>query len=70
MTAAAVDAVGRGHVWSGDAALARGLVDEFGGLMDAVAEAKRRTGLGEDDCVTLEAVPAEPGLLGQALLKR
>ena len=31
---------------------ARGLVDEFGGLMDAVAEAKRRAGLGEHDRVT------------------
>jgi len=67
LTPAAVDAVGRGHVWSGDAALQRGLVDEFGGLMDAVAEAKRRAGLGENDRVTLEAMPDEPGLLGQLL---
>jgi protease-4 len=66
-TAAEVDAIGRGHIWSGDAALARGLVDEFGGLMDAVAEAKRRAGLGEDDRVTLQETPAEPGLLGQLL---
>src|SRR5207302_10737847 len=62
-----VDAIGRGHVWSGDAALRRGLVDEFGGLMDAVAEAKRRAGLGEFDRVTLDATPDEPGLLGQLL---
>ncbi|MGZ3407169.1 MAG: signal peptide peptidase SppA, partial [Polyangia bacterium] len=62
-----VDAVARGHIWSGDAAIARGLVDEFGGLMDAVAEAKRRAGLGEADRVTLEATPDEPGLLGQLL---
>jgi len=67
MTPAAVDAVGRGHIWSGDAALARGLVDEFGGLMDAIAEAKRRAGLGENDRVALEATPDEPGLLGQLL---
>lgn len=62
-----VDALGRGHIWSGDAALRRGLVDEFGGLMDAVAEAKRRAGLGEHDRVTLDATPDEPGLLGQLL---
>ena len=67
MTQAAVDAVGRGHVWSGDAALKHGLVDEFGGLMDAIAEAKRRAGLDENDRVTLEAVPDQPGLLGQLL---
>ncbi|HSN33434.1 MAG TPA: signal peptide peptidase SppA, partial [Ideonella sp.] len=41
LSPAAVDAIGRGHIWSGDAALERGLIDEFGGLMDAVAEAKR-----------------------------
>ena len=67
MTPAAVDAVGRGHIWSGDAGLARGLVDEFGGLMDAVAEAKRRAGLRDEDRVTLEAVPNEPTILGQLL---
>src|SRR5262249_3559642 len=59
--------IGRGHVWSGDAALNRGLVDEFGGLMDAVAEAKRRAGLRETDRVTLQAMPDEPTLLGQLL---
>ncbi|MCA1663749.1 MAG: S49 family peptidase, partial [Myxococcales bacterium] len=67
MKPADVDAIGRGHIWSGDAALHRGLVDEFGGLMDAVAEAKRRAGLGEHDRVTLDATPDEPGLLGQLL---
>ncbi|MDB4968565.1 MAG: protease, partial [Myxococcales bacterium] len=64
---ASVDAVGRGHVWSGDAALRRGLVDEFGGLMDAVAEAKRRAGLAEGERVALQAAPEEPGLLTQLL---
>ena len=67
MKPADVDAIARGHIWSGDAGLRRGLVDEFGGLMDAVAEAKRRAGLGENDRVTLDATPDEPGLLGQLL---
>ena len=67
LTPAEVDAVGRGHIWSGDAALERGLVDEFGGLMDAIAEAKRRAGLGENERVSLQATPDEPGLLGQIL---
>jgi protease-4 len=62
-----VDVIGRGHIWSGDAALRRGLVDEFGGLMDAVAEAKRRAGLGEHDRISLDATPDEPTLLGQLL---
>ena len=67
MKPADVDAIGRGHIWSGDAALRRGLVDEFGGLMDAVVEAKRRAGLGEHDRVALDATPDEPTLLGQLL---
>jgi protease-4 len=67
LTPAQVDAVGRGHVWSGDAALGRGLVDEFGGLMDAIAEAKRRAGLAEDARVQLEALPDETTLLGELL---
>lgn len=67
LTPAGVDAIGRGHIWSGDAALARGLVDEFGGLMDAIVEAKKRAGLAEDDRVALEAAPDEQTLLGQLL---
>jgi protease-4 len=37
----AVDAVGRGRVWSGRRALSHGLVDEIGGLSDAVQQARR-----------------------------
>lgn len=55
MTKAQVDAVGRGRVFSGEAALAAGLVDELGGLSDAVDWAKRRAGLAGDD-VDLELV--------------
>jgi protease-4 len=61
----AVDALGRGHVWSGRAALARRLVDEFGGLGDALGEAKGRAGLGEETEVDVELLPEEPSLLGQ-----
>lgn len=45
---AQVDAVARGRVWSGADAQKRGLVDQLGGLMDAVAEARRRAGVGSD----------------------
>jgi protease-4 len=37
----AVDAVGRGRVWSGRRALAHGLLDEIGGLSDAIQQARR-----------------------------
>jgi protease-4 len=65
LSTAEVDAIARGRVWSGRAAQARGLVDSFGGFMDAVAEAKRRAGLREDAEVELTLIPDEPSLLGQ-----
>jgi len=43
----AVDEVARGRVWSGAQAKERGLVDEFGGLRTAVADAASRAKLGE-----------------------
>src|SRR5678815_5640334 len=42
-----VDAIGRGHVWSGAQAMPIKLIDKFGGLGDALDEAKRRMGLPE-----------------------
>jgi protease IV len=41
MTTAQVDSIGQGRVWSGLDAKRIGLVDEFGGLNDAVAEAAK-----------------------------
>ncbi|MBB6600363.1 signal peptide peptidase SppA [Luteimonas sp. MC1825] len=46
-TVEAIDAVARGRVWSGAQAKERGLVDEFGGLRTAVADAARRAELGD-----------------------
>jgi protease-4 len=46
---AEVDAVGRGRVWSGAQGRERGLVDDFGGLGDAIANAARRAKLGKPD---------------------
>ncbi|MET0891172.1 MAG: signal peptide peptidase SppA [Stenotrophomonas maltophilia] len=43
----AVDEVARGRVWSGAQAKERGLVDEFGGLKTALADAASRAKLGE-----------------------
>lgn len=48
-TAEAIDRVARGRVWSGAQAVDRGLVDELGGLGDALAEAARLAELEEDD---------------------
>jgi len=44
-----VDEVARGRVWSGAQAKERGLVDQFGGLDDAIAHAAQRAKLGKAD---------------------
>ena len=43
-----IEAVARGRVWTGSDALAIGLVDELGGLRDAVRIARSRAGLRDD----------------------
>ena len=45
----AIDAIARGRVWSGAQAQARGLVDQFGGIEDAIADAAARAKLGKPD---------------------
>ena len=64
-TAAEVDAIGRGHVWTGAQAQPIGLVDEIGGVTDALSYAKRQAGLADDAKVRLLELPRESsGLLG------
>ncbi|MFL6592574.1 MAG: signal peptide peptidase SppA [Luteimonas sp.] len=46
---AEIDAIARGRVWSGAEAKQRGLVDMFGGIEDAVADAAARARLGKPD---------------------
>ncbi|MDE7150326.1 MAG: signal peptide peptidase SppA [Bacteroidales bacterium] len=45
MSTAAVDSIGQGRVWSGTDGLRVGLVDELGGLGDAIAYAAEKAGL-------------------------
>ncbi len=45
MTKSAVDAIGQGRVWAGADALNIGLVDELGGIDEAIAEAAKRANL-------------------------
>ncbi len=60
---AAVDAVGRGHVWTGAQALPIHLVDRFGGLEDVIAEAKQELGLDPGTRVQLYELPDVPSSL-------
>ncbi|MCW2731596.1 MAG: signal peptide peptidase SppA, type [Mycobacterium sp.] len=57
MTVESVDAVARGRVWTGADALARGLVDELGGLRTAIDRAKALAGLDRDAEVKVVALP-------------
>ncbi len=57
MTIAQVDSIGQGRVWSGENAKQIGLVDEFGGLKEAIALAAEIEGLEEYRTVSLPALP-------------
>jgi protease-4 len=57
MSVAEVDAVARGRIWTGADAHERRLVDELGGLRDAVRRAKVLAGLDADGEVSLVGFP-------------
>ena len=61
LTAARVDELGRGHVWTGAQAQGLGLVDRLGGLSAAVDEAARLGGVpvGRDQLPDLALLPVE-----------
>ncbi|WNO55105.1 signal peptide peptidase SppA [Stakelama saccharophila] len=61
MTPARVDEIGQGRVWPGGIARQIGLVDRFGGIHDAIAEAARRAKLDPDKvhAVYLEKEPSK-----------
>ncbi len=59
-SAAEVDAIGQGRVWTGRQALERGLVDGLGGMREALAQARELAGLAPDQAVTLKTYPRRP----------
>jgi protease-4 len=58
-----VDAIARGRVWSGEDAKARGLVDEMGGLLEAIAGARRRAHIPDREQVEIAIIGEARGLL-------
>ena len=62
----AIDQVARGRVWSGAQAHDRGLVDELGGLGEALADAARRAEL-EEGGYRVRYVEKEPSAFAQFL---
>ncbi|MCG6187478.1 signal peptide peptidase SppA [Maribellus maritimus] len=57
MTKEDVDAIGQGRVWSGENAKEIGLIDEFGGLEDAVELAAEIAGIEEYRTISLPFLP-------------
>lgn len=62
LTVEQVDAIGRGHVWTGIQASQNGLVDALGGLDTAVSWAKKAVKASDDDTVALVAFPPAKSL--------
>ena len=65
-TVAEIESIARGRVWTGSDALGIGLVDELGGLRDAVRIARRRAGLPDDAPVCPAVHVARLARLGHA----
>lgn len=63
-----VDKIARGRVWSGKRAKDIGLVDEFGGLREAIAELRKRSGVADYKQLELRILPRKLTLL-QLLLR-
>ncbi len=59
-----VDAVAGGRVWSGLDAKGRGLVDEMGGLLEAIDAAKARAGIPASEDCDISILGEPGGLLG------
>jgi len=57
LDAAAVEALAKGRIWSGEDAKARGLVDVLGGYATALALAKSEAGIPVDSDVTIKLFP-------------
>jgi len=58
MEKAMVDSIGRGRVWCGTDAKEIGLVDEFGGLIDAIAFAAEKAGI-KADSISIKYYPED-----------
>ena len=62
LTAAAVESVAEGRVWTGRQAMARGLVDALGGIEETLAEMRRRLGVSPESRLALMRRPRERAL--------
>ena len=52
-----IDAIGQGRVWTGQQALQRGLVDTYGGLWEAIDQARQKAKIDPADKLEIESYP-------------
>ena len=64
-----VEEIARGRVWTGVQALENGLVDELGGLTEALDYTKKQIGAGEGEFIAVANWPVEKSLQQQLLEK-
>jgi protease-4 len=69
LTAAAVESVAEGRVWTGRQAIARGLVDALGGIEEALGELKRRLGVPVESRLALVRRPRARSVWRSALAR-
>jgi protease-4 len=69
-TAEDIDPIARGRVWTGGQAYENGLVDELGGLEEAIATAKVMAGLPKDAEVRVEVFPRVKHTLLQEVVSK
>lgn len=62
-TKEAINAIARGHVWSGERAKSLGLIDQHGGLREALAELGKRSGRAKFGELELRVLPVRLSLL-------
>ena len=57
LSTAKVDSIGKGRIWTGDQAKSIRLIDEIGGLKEAIMVAKQKAGIKENEKVGIEIYP-------------
>ena len=62
LTTEHVDAIGQGRVWAGGSALKHKLIDEHGGIVEAVASAKELANISPNQSVSLITYPKKPSI--------
>jgi protease-4 len=67
MTGEEVDRIGGGRVWTGNQAVTAGLVDEIGGLRDAIRHAADAAGIADAETVEPVYLPAPKSLLQELI---